>query len=202
VGLREQKKLQMRQRLYETATALFRERGFEATRVKDIVEQVQVSEATFFNYFPSKEAVLLASELEVKELYAEFLRQLLARSSEPAVDRVRELVGVLGQVFAADKGFMATVVGRTGIFYGSTGPAKEMDIENFALLAELFNQGKKAGEIKPGYHPMQLAEMLTAIFMLTITNWITEWWGDVGDLKPRLMQAVDIFVDGCRTSGP
>jgi AcrR family transcriptional regulator len=199
VGLREQKKEQMRQRLYQTATALFRERGFEATRVKDIIEQVQVSEATFFNYFPTKEAVLLASELEVKELYAEFLRQLLARSSEPAVDRVRELVSVLGQVFAGDRDFMITVVGRTGVFYGSTGRAKEMDMENFALLAELFNQGKEAGEIRAGYDPMQLAEVLTAIFMLTITNWITEWWGDVGELEPRLMTAVEIFLDGCRT---
>lgn len=198
MGLREQKKQQMRRRLYESAAELFRERGFEAARVKDITERVGVSEATFFNYFPTKESVLLASELEIKELYAEFLRQLLARSSEPVVDRVRELVSVLGQVFAADREFMAAVVGRTGVFYGSTGRAKEMDIENFALLAELFDQGRKSGEIDAGYHPMQLAEVLTATFMLTITNWITAWWGDLGDLEPRLMKAVEIFLGGCR----
>lgn len=200
MGLREQKKQQMRERLYGTATALFRERGFEATRVKDIIGEVQVSEATFFNYFPTKESVLLASELEIKELYAEFLRQLLARSSEPVVDRVRELVGVLGQVFAADRAFMAAVVGHTGVFYGSTGRAKEMDMENFALLAELFDQGRQSGEIDAGCPSMQLAEVLTAIFMLTITNWITGWWGDLGALEPRLMQAVEIFLGGCRAA--
>lgn len=198
MGLREQKKQQMRRQLYEIGTELFRERGFAATRVKDIIERAEVSEATFFNYFPTKESVLLASELEIKELYAEFLGQLLARSSEPAVDRVRELVSVLGQIFAADRDFMVAVVGRTGVFFGSTGRAKEMDIENFALLAELFNQGKESGEIDVGYHPMQLAEVLTAIFMITITNWISDWWGDLGDLEPRLMTAVEIFLGGCR----
>jgi AcrR family transcriptional regulator len=200
MGLREQKKQQMRRRLYESAAALFRERGFAAARVTDITERAGVSEATFFNYFPTKESVLLASELEIKELYAEFLRQLLERSSEPVVDRVRELVRVLGQVFAADREFMVAVVGRTGVFYGSTGRPKEMDMENFALLAELFSQGKASGEIDAGYHPMQLAEVLTAIFMLTITNWITDWWGDLGDLEPRLMTAVEIFLGGCRAA--
>jgi hypothetical protein len=41
--------------------------------------------------------------------------------------------------------------------------------------------------------------LLTATFMLAITNWIIDWWGDVGDLEPRLMQAVEIFLGGCRT---
>lgn len=200
MGLREQKKQQMRRQLYEIATELFRERGFTATRVKDIIERAGVSEATFFNYFPTKESVLLTSELELKELYGEFLRQLLARSSEPVVDRVRELVSVLGQVFAAEREFMVTVVGQTAVFYGSTGRGAEVDMENFGLLAELFVQGQASGEIGARHHPMQLAEILTAVFMLTITNWITDWWGDVGGLEPRLMPAVEIFLGGCRAA--
>jgi hypothetical protein len=116
------------------------------------------------------------------------------------VDRVRELVSVLGQVFAAERDFMVTVVGRTGVFYGSTGRAMEMDLANFALLADLFIQGQGSGEIGAGHDPMQLAEILTATFMLTITNWLTDWWDDVGDLEPRLMQAVGVFLGGCRAT--
>ena len=41
-----------------------------------------MSEATFFNYFPTKEAVLRESELEFKALYAIYLRELVARSDE------------------------------------------------------------------------------------------------------------------------
>ena len=74
-----------------------------------------------------------------------------------------------------------------------------MDLENFGLLAELFGQGQQAGEIDAALQPVQLAEMLTAVFMLTITNWITGWWGDIGQLEPRLMSAVQIFLGGCLT---
>jgi AcrR family transcriptional regulator len=199
MGLREQKKEQIRRQLYESAMALFRERGVEATRVKDIIERVQVSEATFFNYFPTKEAVLRTSELDLKELYGIYLRELLVRSDEPVPVRVRELVSVIGQVFAGDREFMAALVGRTTIFYGSVDRGKEMDMENFGLLAELFGQGQQAGEIDAALQPVQLAEMLTAVFMLTITNWITGWWGDIGQLEPRLMSAVQIFLGGCLT---
>ena len=43
-------------------------------------------------------------------------------------------------------------------------------MENFVLLAELFSQGQASGEIGADHHAMQLAEILSAIFMLTITN--------------------------------
>jgi AcrR family transcriptional regulator len=58
-GLRERKKRQTRQRLTDTATELFLERGFDAVRVAEIAAACGVSEKTVFNYFPSKEALIL-----------------------------------------------------------------------------------------------------------------------------------------------
>ena len=58
-GLRERKKRLMRQLLSDTATQMFMERGFEAVRVTDIAEACGVSEKTVFNYFPTKESLIL-----------------------------------------------------------------------------------------------------------------------------------------------
>jgi AcrR family transcriptional regulator len=58
-GLRERKKRQLRQRLTDTATALFMERGFDAVRVTEIAAACGVSEKTVYNYFPTKESLLL-----------------------------------------------------------------------------------------------------------------------------------------------
>src|ERR1700674_5397327 len=58
-GLRERKKRLMRQQLSDTATEMFMERGFDAVRVSEVAQACEVSEKTVFNYFPTKESLLL-----------------------------------------------------------------------------------------------------------------------------------------------
>jgi AcrR family transcriptional regulator len=53
------KKREQRQQLSDTATRLFLERGFDGVRVTEIAETCNVSEATVFNYFPTKESLIL-----------------------------------------------------------------------------------------------------------------------------------------------
>jgi AcrR family transcriptional regulator len=58
-GLRARKKREQRQQLSDTATRMFLERGFGGVRVAEIAEACHVSEATVFNYFPTKESLIL-----------------------------------------------------------------------------------------------------------------------------------------------
>src|SRR5271156_5377132 len=99
VGLRERKKARLRQQIIDTSIKLFRKHGYEHTRIDDIVQTLEISQPTFFRYFPSKDAVLrevgergyacicerLRSELSSKERTGERLRRLytsLARGGE------------------------------------------------------------------------------------------------------------------------
>src|ERR671930_375810 len=75
-GLRERKKLQTRQQIADTARRLFAERGFEAVTVAEVASAAEVSEATVFNYFPTKED-LFYSGLEAFE--EELLSSIRAR---------------------------------------------------------------------------------------------------------------------------
>src|SRR5271168_5372137 len=58
VGLRERKKARLRQQIIDTSIKLFRKHGYEHTRIDDIVQTLEISQPTFFRYFPSKDAVL------------------------------------------------------------------------------------------------------------------------------------------------
>jgi AcrR family transcriptional regulator len=57
-GLRERKKQRTRALIADTARRLFVERGFEAVSVAEIAREAEVSEATVFNYFPTKEELV------------------------------------------------------------------------------------------------------------------------------------------------
>jgi AcrR family transcriptional regulator len=54
-GLRERRKAQTRQTIADTALRLFTEHGFDQVTVAEVAREAEVSEATLFNYFSTKE---------------------------------------------------------------------------------------------------------------------------------------------------
>ena len=59
-GLRERKKRETLQRIAQAALKLFIENGYESTTLDEIAAEAGIARRTFFYYFKSKEAILLA----------------------------------------------------------------------------------------------------------------------------------------------
>lgn len=57
-GLRERRKQRTRRLVSETAWRLFADRGFDQVTVADVARAAEVAEATVFNYFRTKEALV------------------------------------------------------------------------------------------------------------------------------------------------
>jgi AcrR family transcriptional regulator len=127
-GLRERKKEQTRQAIREAALRLFAERGFETVTVAEIANDANVSVATVFNYFSSKED-LVYSRMEVFE--AQLIEAISARKPGESVLTafsrfVLELRGLLASKEADANERLAAI---TRIVTGSPGLlAREREI--------------------------------------------------------------------------
>ena len=93
-GLRARKKRLMRQQLSDTATRMFVERGFDAVRVAEVAEACGVSEKTVFNYFPTKESLVL-DRLEVT------VASLRTGLADPAVPPTEAALRILDRELTA-----------------------------------------------------------------------------------------------------
>jgi AcrR family transcriptional regulator len=92
LGLRERKKEQTRQAISEAALRLFAERGFDGVTVAEIAGEADVSVATVFNYFPTKED-LVYGRMEAFE--AELLDAV--RDREPGESVLAAFVRFVGE---------------------------------------------------------------------------------------------------------
>ena len=73
-----------RDRLIDTAIALFNRYGFHATGVDRIVAVARVAKKTLYAHFPSKEDLILAALSRKRAAFADkFLPQILAASDDP-----------------------------------------------------------------------------------------------------------------------
>lgn len=74
MSLRERKKARTRASIQDHALRLFIEQGYTETTVGQIAEAAEVSQSTFFRYFPTKEDTVLYDRLD-PVLFDSFLAQ-------------------------------------------------------------------------------------------------------------------------------
>jgi AcrR family transcriptional regulator len=148
-GLRERKKRLMRQQLSDTATRMFLERGFDAVRVSEIAEACGVSEKTVFNYFPTKESLIL----DRLESTMDSLRGGLADPGVPPVEAaLRILDGELramtsGLTAAEDPALAAASVQRFGALIQATPSLRAYQsdmMDQFVTVAAAILAGRAA----------------------------------------------------------
>ena len=107
-GRRERKKAEVRQRISDTATALFLRRGFDQVSVSEIAEAADVARPTVFAHFPRKEDLFFDRYPEVAGQLTRAIRERPARTS--AVSALRDTLVTVAQAGQAPYGLNADMI--------------------------------------------------------------------------------------------
>jgi AcrR family transcriptional regulator len=98
-GLRERKKQKTREAIQREAIRLIGKQGYEQTTIEQIAAAVEISPSTFFNYFPSKEDVVLY------DAYDPVIAKLISErpADEPMSLSLRRALEAMGEIFERDR---------------------------------------------------------------------------------------------------
>ena len=195
-GLRETKKARTRGEILATARELFLRRGFEATRIADIARRLQVSEQTVFNYFPSKPAIV---EGLLEQWLAENARDAGATPAPRAgsiLEGARLALGLYLLRLAPQRDFIRLLVEHSSLAtLQPRGPAASASINQaraqIRISAEMYRAAQRAGEVRAGVDPGELAELLFYVMGWSLRTWVdTEPAPDLLELAFRRFRIV------------
>jgi AcrR family transcriptional regulator len=193
-GLRERKKARLRQEIIDTALRLFRARGYENTRVEDIVQVLEISQPTFFRYFPTKDAVLCEVGNRGYSCITEKLKHELSSDATTA-DRLRRLYNEFAREVEANRWLWQAVVLSGAMDPVRSPQMREREEIAASLLREILEQGQKRGEITRDFPVGHLAEFVEALYNTVVRHWVVDLPGP-DKLIGRVRNAVDFFLRG------
>ena len=193
-GLRERKKARLRQQIIDTSIKLFRKHGYENTRIDDIVQILEISQPTFFRYFPSKDAVLREVGQRGYGCICERLRSELSSKAQTN-ERLRRLYITMAREVEADRQLWQAVV-----LSGAMDPVRSAELRGHeeaaaSLLREILTQGQKRGEVTRAFPVVHLAEFMEGLYSTVVRQWAVDLTGP-HKLTDRVRSAVEFFLRG------
>ncbi|MFY9909304.1 MAG: TetR/AcrR family transcriptional regulator [Candidatus Sulfotelmatobacter sp.] len=196
IGLRQRKKARLQQQIIDTSIRLFRKHGYEQTRIDDIVQVLEISQPTFFRYFPSKEAVLRVVGERGYACICDRLRSELSSKANTA-DRLRRLYVTMAREVEDDRDLWQAVV-----LSGAMDPVRSAELRGHeesaaSLLREILTQGQKRRDVTRAFPVVHLAEFMEGLYNTVVRQWAVDLTGP-HKLTDRVRSAVEFFLRGIR----
>ncbi len=165
LGRREQKKIKARNEILDTAVVLFSEKGFMDTSIADIMNTAGMGLGTFYNYFSSKEDVLLSLLNRFTGTLSDELRTIMANNTSSKVI-LAEMVLFTARLVGKNRyllpllftGAMTHAKGRSGR------PAGLQPPEFMGVFLKLIKEGQAKGEFRQDVTAEIISEMFHSMF--------------------------------------
>lgn len=180
--------------LHEAATRLFRQRGFHATSMQDLAEDLGMNRGSLYHYIEAKDDLLWAIVNGAMERLDGAVRPIL-EGPDPIPERLTRAIAA-HLAFAAEHGDELALI---QIELRALAPERRATLVGQrdayeAVWREAIRQGVGDGSIRP------VDVRLASIAILSVCNWFTQWYRPDGPLDvPAIGQEfAGLFLDGLR----
>ncbi len=158
---REQNKLENRQKILNAAITEFKKSGFANTSISDIMQESKLGVGTFYNYFNSKEEVLMAI---VRELFKQVEDSVKAQRNSSSLELL-EFCAMTTARLVDENRFILPMLAST--VKHSDKPEllpKNLSPDFKKIFEEIILRGQERGEIRKDISVDLISEMFHSIY--------------------------------------
>jgi len=164
---RELNKINCRKRILKASRKLFSSKGYEETMIEDIAQRAEVSKATVYNYFPSKESLLIGTVDEVCE------RMYLLSDKELADCKYigQKLKEVFAEFVRASLDYPS--LSRRITYLNSCEDSALYDTRRriMTLFRDLITAAQGEGVFRADAEPDEMADLLMGVYLIALFQW-------------------------------
>lgn len=194
---RERKKNETREKIIKIAMYLFRKHGFDSTTMEQIAEDVDISKATLYNYFPVKESIISEYwQKNVQDLKFQLLEliQLLpdtrARLQKTFTKAANELFKSRQDIYEIYLNYWLRNLNSPALKDRMQSGFEDI----FTMIVKL---GYQSGDLRKDIPLEIISRHLEVIFLTACINWLSD--PKLYSLEKMLTQTVSLFMEGAGT---
>jgi AcrR family transcriptional regulator len=158
--------------------------------MKNVAQEIGVTDAALYKHFPDKGAILGALAALFKESTLDILAQIRANPQVDALGKLELFIKGRARQFQENRALTVTLFSEE-LFRGVasvTSLNNDTMNSHAELLMEIVREGQGAGTIRPDLPPHHLVLLLTGPMRLMVTAWKSAPPGG-----PTLVQRVEAF---------
>lgn len=182
-----------KQQIIETASKFFQEKGYHATSMVDIANELGVNKAALYYYVKNKESILCDIFDRAMNTLEPRLKEI-KQSNLPVIVKIRQTILI----------HILSIIEETPILTVFFTERNHLPPEHLAIVikrrhaleetfAEIFQEGIDAGLVRN-------IDVLPVVYgVLGMCNWIYQWYNPEGRLNPTELAEVysDLVLNGC-----
>jgi len=190
----DRRKAETKARILKVAVDLFLAQGYEKTTVEQITAKADVAKGTFFNHFPTKEAVLCF----LGEMRVEMLQEMLSRevsNLQNSKEKIQRVFHILSEENERNKEMTALI---TREMFSKKLISMNEEKESQRLLKDalvlILIEGQQSGEFRSNFQPEHAANLMVSSYFYTLFQWLENETKQ--SLDKELADRLDIILAG------
>lgn len=182
-----------KQQIIDTASVLFQVKGYKATSMEDISNELGVNKAALYYYIKNKESILYDICNQAMNTVEPGLKEV-RQSSIPAVEKIRQIISRHLLAIIEETPILTVFFNERYHLSPEHLSSINQRRRNYELtIAEIFYEGIETGFIKS-------IDVLVVVYgILGMCDSINKWYKPEGRLKPTELTKVysDLILEGC-----